>query len=140
MTAATISGWKFRLGDNASPEVFNAIDEVVSVTGVGAQGEDLDVTNFDSATGYKEFISGLKEGSEVVVEANYLPAATQQLAMMTAVEAGINRNFQLAYTTSSPERTFTFAGSPKGYTINPSATEANRITFTIKISGAITRA
>lgn len=139
-TSANIGRWKFRKATTGSPATFNNIEEVYSISNVGQTAELVDVTNFDSDAGTKEFITGLKEGAEITVESRYVPAATQQLAMVTAIEAGTNIQFQVAYVGVSPEKTWTFAGVPLGYVIGPSATEANSISFTVKISGDITRA
>ena len=91
MTSATISNWQFEVGTADSPQVLTSIEEVYSVSGVGKQNELIDVTNFDSPTGTKEFIAGLAEGSEITVEANYIPDATHQPVVMTAVDNGDTR-------------------------------------------------
>lgn len=130
-TLATIAGFKIKLGDNASPQVYTAIEEVTSVGSLGTVGEDLDVTNFDSADGQKEFIAGLSEGNEVTVECNDVNG-TIQAAVIAAV--GTNRHFQALWTKVSPNRTVTFIASVKGYEYAPSTTEQNKLTFTLKVS------
>lgn len=137
MTQANIGYFKFRMGDGASSETFADIEEAFSISGVGKTREQVDVTNFDSA-GNREYIGGLADGNEVTVECNYIPGATQQEALIAAVEAGANRNFQVAYTAESPEETWSFAGSPLAWVINPSVDGRNSISFTVKISGDIT--
>lgn len=139
-TQANIGRWKFRKATTGSPATFNDLEEVYEIGGIGVSGETMDVTNFDSPPGYKEFIPGLKEGEEVTVSCRFIPAATHQNAMRAAVETGTNIQFQVAYVGVSPEKTWTFAGSPLGYTEGPSATEANSVTFRVKISGDISRA
>lgn len=137
MTSATTSNWQFELASTASPEVWAAIEEVFSVSGLGQTNEQIDVTSFDSA-GSREFIGGLADGQEMTVEANYYPTAAQQANLKAAVEAKTNRNFRLRFTGSSPEDVFTFTGSPLSWVIGPSSEDKNTITFTVKISGAIT--
>lgn len=137
MTQANIGYFKFRIGNGASPEVFNDVEEAFSISGVGKTREQVDVTNFDSA-GNREFIGGLADGNEVTVECNYVPGATYQTAMVTAVESGANQNFQVAYTATSPDETWNFAGSPLSWVITPSVDGRNSISFTVKISGNIT--
>lgn len=136
-TQANISGFQVKMGDAASPEVFANIEEVLSVTGFGKTDELLDVTNFDSPSGTKEFIAGLAEGAELTIECNYY-GATRQDMLRTAVDAGQTRNFQIINTKQSPNETFSFAAVCIGWTIDPSATEQNRISFVVKISGDIT--
>lgn len=137
-TSANISNFKFKKATAASPASYNAIEEVLSISGVGKNNELVDVTNFDSPAGTKEYIAGLADGSEITVEANYVPNATHQTALIASVDAGETINFQVAYTAVSPDETWSFAGVCLGWEVAPSPTEQNRITFTIKISGDIT--
>jgi len=130
-TLAAIAGFTLKLGDNASPQVYTTIEEVLSVGSLGTVGEDLDVTNFDSTDGQREFIAGLSEGNEVTVECNDV-AGTIQDTLVAA--KGTNRHFQAVWTKVSPNRTVTFIASVKGYEYQPSTTEQNKITFTLKIS------
>ena len=136
-TAANISNFKLKLGDAASPEVFADVEEVLSLSGFGKSNDLLDVTNWDSPTGTREFIAGLSDGAEITAECNYT-GATNQDALRTAVDAGSTRNFQIVNSNQSPAETFSFAAVCLGWTIDPAATEQNRITFTLKISGDIT--
>lgn len=137
-TQANISRWKFRKATAASPATYNDIEEVFSISGLGKTNELVDVTNFDSPVGTKEFIAGLADGSEINVEANYIPNAAQQDAMVAAVNAGTTINFQVAYVGVSPEETFSFAGVPLSWSVSPSPTQQNTISFTVKVSGDIT--
>jgi len=140
MTAATISRWQFALGTSASPQVLTAIEEVFTVSNVGISNNLVDVTNFDSPTGTREYISGLADGAEITVEANYYPAATQQIVAMVAAETGATRKARLTYTASSPQRRWSFDVVCMGYSIVPNATERNTIQFNYKITGSISRA
>ena len=140
-TQANIGRWKFRLGDGASSETFNDVEEVFTISGFGKTRTLEDVTNFDSPTGTMEYIGGLADGSEITIECNRIPEAsppTEQQNMITAVNTGTNRNFQIAYVAVSPEEAFNFAGVPLGWELSPSPTNKNAITFTVKISGDIT--
>ena len=130
-TLATIAGFKLKLGNTASPVVYADIEEVTSVGSLGTVGEDLDVTNFDSAAGQREFIAGLSEGNEVTVECNDVNG-TEQANMIAAV--GANRHFQATWTSVSPNRTVIMIASIKGYEYAPSTTEQNKINFTLKVS------
>lgn len=140
MTSATISNWQFEVGTSASPQALTAIEEVFSVSGVGKVNEQIEVTNFDSPAGSKEYIAGLAEGSEITVEANYIPAATHQPVVMTAVDNGDTRLCRLRYTGVSPEKTWSFSAVCLSYEVVPSPTQQNTIVFTFKITGSITRA
>ena len=136
-TAANISRWKAYLGSAGSPVTYTAIEEVFNISGLGATNDLVDVTSFDSPTGTKEFIGGLADGQEVTVEANYISSATQQLAMVSAVVAKVNRQFRVSYVGVSPAKTYTFACAPISYEVVPSVDNKNVIRFVVKISGAI---
>lgn len=139
MTAANISNWKFYLGTAASPQVLTAIEEVRTVSNVGKTNSLVEVTNFDSPTGTREYIAGLADGDEITVECNYIPGATMQAAAMLAVDNGDTRLARLSYMATSPEKRFSFQAVCLGYSVAPSPTEVNSLTFTFKISGQVTR-
>lgn len=139
MTAATIGNWQMEIGTAASPQVLTSIEEVTDVSGLGVSNELVDVTNFDSPSSSKEYIAGLADGSEITVTANYVPGATHQPVVMTAVDNQATRLARLRYTGTSPEKTWSFSAVCLGYEIDPSVTDANQITFTFKVSGNITR-
>lgn len=138
-TSANISNFKFYLGTAASPQVLTAMEEVVSVSGIGKTNNLVDVTNFDSPSGTREYIAGLADGDEFTVECNYKPGATMQTAAMTAVDSGATRKAKLTYQGSSPLRNWSFDVVCMGYTLAPSATEQNKMSFTYKITGTVAR-
>src|SRR5690554_5155719 len=120
MSQANIGKWKFRIAQGTSPETYSAIEEVFSISGLGKTNQLEDVTNFDSPEGTMEYIAGLADGAEITIEANYIPGATQQEKLITAVNDGTNTDFQVAYTGTSPEETFNFTGVPLSWTVTPS--------------------
>ena len=138
MTAANISKFKIRLGSAASTPVYADIEEVFNITNLGKQNNLVDVTSFDSPNNTMEYIAGLADGSEIGIEANFVPAAVQQQALTAAVDAGETRAFQVAYTGVSPEATWSFNAVCLQWQIEPSPTEQNRISFTVKVTGDIT--
>jgi hypothetical protein len=140
MTAATTSNWQCYIGTAASPQVLTSIEEVFSISGVGKTNELIDVTNFDSAAGTMEYIAGRADGAEFTVECNYVPGATHQPVVMTAVDSQATRLARIDYTGSSPNKTWSFSAVCLGYEISPSVDDRNTITFTFKVTGDITRA
>lgn len=135
MTLATISNRKIRRQTVASPATYGDIEEVTEISGFGAVAEIVEATNFDSA-GTKEYIAGLLDGVEFSITCNDIPAATNQVALKAAQATTIA--MQYAKTDSSPELTQNFSAVVLGYEDAPSVSEQNRITFTFKITGAIT--
>ena len=128
-TAATVGKWAITIDATA-------LEEVLSVSGMGKTNDTIEVTNFDSPAGTKEYIPGLAEGSEISIDCNYLSAGTGQLALQTAVDAGSNVAVVMTYDTTAA--TFTFTASAVGWTIAPSTNDQNRIEFALKVSGDIT--
>lgn len=119
-----------------SPQSYIAVEEVVSVSNLGFQSGQIDVTNFDSTAGYKEFIADLKEGVEVTVTCNQrFTNNTGQLALYNAAVAGVNREFRLTFTAASPNKKVNFTAAITGFKYVPSVTTAHTLEFTLKISG-----
>lgn len=123
---------------SGSPVTYQNVEEVRTVGGLGHTGSQVDVTNFDSAAGFREFIAGLKEGREVTVTCNRLASGNAvQLSLIASANAGQNRNFKLTHTAQSPQLVVSFAAAVLGYTYLPSATDPNSLEFQLKISGAL---
>ena len=137
MSNAFISGWQLKRGDGGSPEVFTLIPECFEISEVGATNTLVDVTSFDSA-GSREYKSGLADGSEIKVQANLVLASTQQIALQTDVTNKATRNFQLVVTDAVTTKTLSFAATCLAWVYGPSVDNRNTITYTLKITGAIT--
>ncbi len=135
-TSAVVGQFKFEAGTNASPSVLTELEEVLDISGFGETNELIDVTNWDSAVGTKEFVAGLAEGDEFTVECNYVPNATHQVAVRAA--KGSTLPCRVRDTSTSPESTWSFDAVYLGYGIDPNVAEQNRATFTFKISGGVT--
>jgi len=142
MTAAFKGGLTFYRGTSGSP-AYAAIEEVRSLSGFGKTNPLLDATSHDSTA--MEYIAGLSDGQEITVECLRVhTASAQQHNLITDVDTGDNINCKIVLTDtrSSPNltKTYTFAATPPSWAITPSYSDANMISFTLKISGAITAA
>lgn len=135
-------GSLLKKGNGASPEVFNTIAEVMEVSGFGAERALIEVTNFDSANSFREYIAGMKDGVQFTIKATFLPNTTSQdfsTGLGGDFEAGTAKNFKLIMTGTLG--TFTFAALVLGWkpdTISP--TGAITATFTFKVTGSISYA
>jgi hypothetical protein len=143
MTAAFKGGLVFNRATGGSP-AYEAIGEVKSLSGLGQTNPLVDATSHDSTA--MEYIAGLPDGQEITIECNYLASGSpenSQDRLVSDVETGANHGYQIVLTkaTVSPNivKTFTFTGTPLSWVINPSYSDANTISFTVKISGSITR-
>jgi hypothetical protein len=130
-TQADIGKWTFSVG--ATPTV---VGEVLSVSELGTTNSLLDVTSFSSPSGRMEYISGLSDGSEISIECNRVPGDAGQLAIKTAVLAQATESFVLAYggTTAA---TYTFDAVCMSEVLNPSISEQNKVSYSVKVSGDI---
>ena len=79
MAGENAFGVKFARGDGAVPEVFTVLAAVNNVGGPSLTRETIDVTAHASPNGWREFVGGLKDGGEVSVDINYMPAAHDAL-------------------------------------------------------------
>lgn len=128
----------FERGNDASPAVYTRICEVFTISGLGKTKTLVDVTTFCSG-GVREYIPGLADGQEMTLELNYDPESSAIDNLIADVGQDFNRDYRLVVEFGgSPQKTFTFSGTPLGWVLNPSVDNKNTITFTVKISGDIT--
>ena len=138
MTASFKGGWGFYRGDTATgSSTWTKVGEIISLSGLGAQADDVDVTSVDSGN-TREFIPGLLDGVEITVEGNLVLNNAQQQAMTANAQSGASWEFQVPITDGSHTMTLTFEGAVKGWQLSPSIEEQNKIQWTVKISGNIT--
>lgn len=134
---AFVANIYFERGDGGSPESFDRVCPVMSISGLGETNDLVDVTTFCS-NGNREYISGLADGQELTIEANYETTSADLSAMIADVKAKTNKNYRVVVEDGSPTTVFSFAGTPLSWVLNPSVDDKNSISFTIKISGEIT--
>lgn len=144
MTAAFLGGVTFaRLDTTVSPNAYETIEEAASISNIGQVNPLVDVTSHDSTS--REYIAGLPDGSEITIESNRVHTASSiQDKIITDVENKATQTFRLTMidTSVSPNltKTYTFSGVVLGYQVAPSFDDKHMVTYTIKISGNITRA
>lgn len=98
MTSAVLgASSQLKLSDEASPEVYTLIAEVLRVGEVGSTAPEVDVTNLDSTA--KEYIGGLPDGAQVEFDLNWIAGNTQQEALRDGV--GATKSFQLVWSDAS---------------------------------------
>lgn len=134
MTALSSQGAVLKIGDGGGPETFNAIGEVISVSGLGGgSSSEIDVTNL-SSTG-KEYLMGLKDEGEISVTLNLDTADTQQTLLRTSRDANDLKNFQFDLTDAGPT-VISFAAYVKTFNIGVSVDDKITLEVALRISGA----
>lgn len=124
----------------ASPLAFTAVPEAGDIPGLGSDREYVEVTNQDSA-GYREYIPGLNDASELQIPMNYLPNNAVSAAIWTMSQAanGGKRKWRIVETTASPN--ITFQGDAFVAKFDPAMPVADKKvgTLTLRRTGAWTR-
>lgn len=129
-------GTVLRLAGTASPITYTAIANVVSISGLGGQKPDIDITNFDSTA--KEFLTGLEDPGQVQVEINFAPGAASHDTLWTLKNDGTSRTWQIRMSGSSPYDYFQFSATVQQFQVNFQTDDVVRATVTLRVSGAIT--
>jgi len=141
MTAAFTGGLAVsRLNISGSPEIYEAIEEVINLSGLGTTNPLVDATSHDSAA--REYIAGLGDGSELTIECNRVQTSgNNQDDLVADVEAGTTSTFQIVLTDASVSPntvfTYTFSAVCLSWNVTPSFDDKHVIEFAVKITGAI---
>lgn len=85
-------GTVFNRWDSDSGE-WVALAEINSITGPSMSRDTIDVTSLDSTGGYREFITGFRDGGTVVLSMNFT-RDTYEL-MKTDFESNVAQNYQI---------------------------------------------
>lgn len=132
-------------GDGASPQNFTAVCEAFGISGIGETNDQIDSTDFCSG-GVKDYIAGLADGTEVTLELNFMAKVTltEQMAIQAGMIADVKnkaiRDYQLRCdgdADGDTDLTFHWSLTALGWTLNPSPTAKNSISFTGKITGGV---
>ena len=129
------TGTSIRLGNGASPEVFTAVGDVISVDGPNITKDQIEVTALDSSA--KEFLDDIDDAGDVTVEMNWNPQDAQQVALRSDAEGSSARNFRIIYNDVSSTQV-DFSGRVLEFNINVQAADAVKATARIKVSGSLT--
>lgn len=130
-------------GDGASPENFTQVCMVFGISGLGEANEQIEATTFCSG-GVKEYIAGLADGTEFNLELNFIAKATADRAIQAQfiddVKRKLTRSFELRVDGDNDgvvDMTFHVRATALSWTLNPSPSAKNSISFGLKISGGI---
>jgi hypothetical protein len=130
-------------GDGGSPQGFTIVCEAFGISGIGETNDQIESTDFCSG-GNKEYIAGLADGSEITLELNFIAkniaARDIQSQFIADVKNKVVRDFELRVDHDDDgvtDLTFHFAATALSWTLNPSPTAKNSISFGLKISGGV---
>jgi len=133
MTAWISNGVVIAVGDGASPEVFTAIGEVISIDGPSQSAPVADATALDDTA--KVFLRGIEDGGTVNIECHCDPADAAQDTAYTQFTAGTNKNWKITLTDTAPSETITFAAFVVSHAISVQMDQTIKLTLGLKITG-----
>lgn len=116
-----------------------AVGGLTSIGGVEVTAESTDVSAMDNTTGFKEFLSGLKDGGEVPVEGFLDGADSGQDAMYTALEDGAIHQFAIVFPTTIG-KTWSFPGIVTKFATSAQIGDAVKFSASVKVAGKPTLA
>lgn len=135
--AKTAIGTQLKRGDGGSPETFTKLAEVRSAKGPSQDVNVIDVSNFDSPSGYEEYAVGLKKGAALTAVANLIPQDPVYKSLLADFESRRIGNYQMVLPdASSTTATFTAFVAKLDRTFD--VKNVMEVTIDLQITGAIT--
>lgn len=112
------------------------VAEITELTPPQMARDEIDVTSHSSGDGYREFISGLRDGGEVTFKANWLPTNTSHDGT-TGLLASFNDNINHTWVVTLPGSlaSVTFSGFLTAFEPDLPLEEQGQLSGTIKVSG-----
>lgn len=138
-TQASIGfGTVFEMADEATPTVFVALGEAISIDPGDDEDEEVEATHYTSPDQTREYIPGLTTPGSATVEGNYVPGSATDLSLIAArgkrnrgrltLPNGVRKTFPIVrrgYATGIPlddRMTYTVTFKRAGATTTDSAT------------------
>lgn len=120
------------IGD--SPDNWDSIAEVVSVTPPSLTRDAIDATHSESPEKWREFIPGLRDGGEVTLEVNFIPGGLGTAAILATFNSDDRINARIQFP-DSPVTTWQFTAFITAF--NPEAPFDDKMSasVTFKLSG-----
>lgn len=135
-------GSELKLGDDGTTETFTKIAEIIDIDGPSMSRDVIEVTSQDSTDGWREFIPGMRDGGEISVTANWIPAGTTQdgsVGLLSKFTDDDIHNFQIitADDGSSGTMDIDFAAIVTNFSPSLPLEDRATLNFSLKITGAV---
>jgi hypothetical protein len=134
LTARTVTATS---GGTDGTEVFTTIAEVKSISGPNLSAGVTDITNMDSASNTREFLSTLIDPGELTFDINLLGGSAQHKSIMTTLQARTKKNWKLYFTDSIPSY-LSFAAYIVGMNFSAGIEDVLGASISLKITGTPT--
>jgi len=110
------------------------IGTLTSIVTPEISADTIESTTLDTATGYKTFVQGIRDGGEVSMTGYFDPSDTGQTALKTALDAGTVDTYTITFPFGTNTWTFT-ATVTKYKTGEANLSDLLSFEITVKISG-----
>lgn len=128
--SAATSGFGAVFAYESAASTYTSLAEVLSFSVPEITTETIEVTHLASDDGFREVISGLRDGGECTVTMNYVEASATLL--QTLILAG-RETFRITFNGAS---TYTFTGVPTSFAFDDVVIDDKMtMSLTIKVSG-----
>jgi predicted secreted protein len=124
-------GLKFYRKDPTSG-IYETLAEVTSVSGPTKTRETIDVTNFDSDGGYREFVASFRDGGEVSLDMNFTNATYKKID--EDFDSDDKNQYRITFPDTSGSK-LDFYGLVTGNEVSASVDDKVSASVTIKVSG-----
>lgn len=124
-----------RASEESSGSGFVAVAEVNSISGPTMTREFIDVTSLDSTGGFREFITGFRDGGEVTLNMNF--TYTTYNTLLGDFNDDDDRMYQIVLPDSG-NTTFQFWGRVTQMPVDIPADDKVTADITVKITGQVT--
>lgn len=105
--------------------------------------DEIEVSHLKSTGRRKEYITGMIDGGNIVVEMIHVPNSASDQLCLAAKAAGDSRAWKIVFpdTDGTAQRQYTGNGIVTGYRVNAlTPKDAQTSTLTIRVTGAVTEA
>lgn len=114
-----------------------AIANLINIPPPGFTRDLIDVTSQSSPNATREFIAGLKEGSELTVKGLFIPGSPGDLVFQTMINEVDPRVCEIGFTQVTPTRKFTFRGLLISYEPSDELDDKLTVSIGFKVAGAV---
>lgn len=138
----------YLLDESDSGNEVRKIGQITSISGVGGEAGEIDITDFDSTA--REFVTALKDNGSVSLELNWDPQ-DESHQTLDSIVGGDNKRFVIAcsegatdvtysssFTLPTDRTTLDFEAGVRSFQKDASADEVWRGSVSMRVSGAIT--
>jgi hypothetical protein len=130
-------GTQLFISDLASPEVYAAVGQVVSISGPDGSAAEINVTNLDSSG--VEIVPGIPDNGSVSLEVIYdqATATTKHATLYDARTSQVLQNLEIRLT-DSPRTTLAFSAYVMQFSLSAGVDDKVGATFGIRVTGGVT--